>query len=149
MLRYNISRLNATAPPYAPARPCPLAELELQMRSFRNVAALVLAFRGSWALAQIISNTSGWALRGNQTCQSGENTCGRIAGVFVACCPSTSACITQYNDVCCPPSKPRVCLPRFGVLHCRRTSHSFQIPTAPTLSLQTDPGAPTLHGSCA
>ena len=58
--------------------------------------------------AQQLSDTSGWALRANQTCPAGESDCGPTAHGFVGCCPASSPCLPQYNNVCCPPSKPQL-----------------------------------------
>ena len=53
-----------------------------------------------------LSETSGWALRANDTCPESLSECGTTWGDFVACCPTTSPCLKQYNAVCCPLGKP-------------------------------------------
>ena len=72
-----------------------------------NIFATLSIFftQTSRVFAQNLSDTSGWALRGNQTCPAGESECGETAHGFVGCCPASSPCLPQYNDVCCPPSK--------------------------------------------
>ncbi|KAI8960268.1 hypothetical protein F5Y11DRAFT_330360 [Daldinia sp. FL1419] len=44
---------------------------------------------------------SGWAIRRNNSCV-GEVDCGETRAPFRACCPSSTACPSQYNVACCP-----------------------------------------------
>lgn len=72
-----------------------------------NFAVLLLfCLRTYRVFGQELSETSGWALRANQTCPTTESDCGPTANGFFGCCPASSPCLIQYNNVCCPPSKP-------------------------------------------
>lgn len=47
-------------------------------------------------------STSGFAVRRNGSCMTGEVFCGRTLAPYVACCPTGSFCPNQYNVECCP-----------------------------------------------
>ncbi|KAI1391353.1 uncharacterized protein F4822DRAFT_182916 [Hypoxylon trugodes] len=49
---------------------------------------------------------AGWAIRRENTCLiTKEVDCGKTAGDFHACCPSSTECPSQYNVACCPSGK--------------------------------------------
>ena len=84
---------------------CQALRMLLSTPTIVSATFAVFFARTSPLFAQQLSDTSGWALRGNQTCTGGESECGPTANGFVACCPSSAPCLSQYNSVCCPPSK--------------------------------------------
>ncbi|KAI0145842.1 hypothetical protein F4776DRAFT_377597 [Hypoxylon sp. NC0597] len=52
-----------------------------------------------------LTDDSGWAIRRNGTCLTGnkgnERDCGATLAPFHACCPSSTDCPSQYNVACC------------------------------------------------
>ncbi|OTA80171.1 hypothetical protein M434DRAFT_52985, partial [Hypoxylon sp. CO27-5] len=52
-----------------------------------------------------LTDDSGWAIRRNGTCLTGnrgdERDCGATRAPFHACCPSSTDCPSQYNVACC------------------------------------------------
>lgn len=110
-LKRTIHDSSISTSPEILAKLCPVSNPRMLPTLPYIFATLSIFFtQRSGVFAQQLSDTSGWALRGNQTCPAGESSCGKTAHGFVGCCPAFSPCLPQYNDVCCPPSKPQTLL---------------------------------------
>ena len=132
----------------------PQAPLSLLiMTGVPGVSILLLALRALSLSPQALSDTSGWALRIQRNCPAGQSECGPTANGFVACCPASSPCMNQYNDVCCPPGKSPALDRSIRVgphsADLADTSPAFEAPTAPTLWWKRDHSAPIRPGCSA